>query len=328
MNHPPILLSLCVPTYNRVGTLMCMLKHIVSDPDYNDDVEIVISDNCSTDDTEKQVRSFASNYTNVKYFRNNENVRDRNFYLALSRGEGRYLKLLNDYVAFKDGGLKEMKDFIRRYESEDVNLLFYSRLRSPYRRTKEVVFENVDSFVRSINNKMTWISNYGVWKRNFAELRDDAELWNTQLGQMEWTLHGASLRKTVVVNCHSFETLDVPNKKMSYAFFMPHVVHYYGIYQTYVDKGLISKETIAYDKYRVLSHFVGSRIIQYLYLEKDVPFDKTKARKILDSYFGDIPYYRYLKAKGQILARLQKSGLLPTFKFVRKSVNGFLKDIY
>lgn len=46
------------------------------------------------------------------------------------------------------------------------------------------------------------------------------------------------------------------------------MINYYDIYKTYMDRGLISQGTVDYDKYRVLSHFVGSRIIQYLYLEK------------------------------------------------------------
>ena len=48
-----------------------------------------------------------------------------------------------------------------------------------------------------------------------------------------------------------------------------------------MDRGLISQGTVDYDKYRVLSHFVGSRIIQYLYLEKEVSFDLVTVKKIL-----------------------------------------------
>lgn len=204
-----------------------MLERVIHDPDFDEEVEIIISDNCSTDDTEQQVRRIASKYANVKYYRNKENVKDKNFYLALSRGEGRYLKLLNDYVTFKNGSLKVMKDYIRKYENQDVNLFFYSNLRSPHRASKEVVFENVDSFVHDINNKITWIANFGIWKKNFKELDNSNTLWETQLAQMEWTLHEVSLRKTVVINYHGYETLNVPNKKMSYCFFVSSCNYYY-----------------------------------------------------------------------------------------------------
>ena len=316
------LLSFCVPTFNRVGTLLTMLERVIHDPDFDEEVEIIISDNCSTDDTEQQVRRIASKYANVKYYRNKENVKDKNFYLALSRGEGRYLKLLNDYVTFKNGSLKVMKDYIRKYENQDVNLFFYSNLRSPHRASKEVVFENVDSFVHDINNKITWIANFGIWKKNFKELDNSNTLWETQLAQMEWTLHEVSLRKTVVINYHGYETLNVPNKKMSYAFFVPHVINYYNIYKTYIKRSLITQKTIDRDKYRVLSHFVGSRIIEYLYLEKEVSFDLVTAKRVLDEYFNDVPYYRYLKVKGSFLRVLQRIGFLPALKYIRKNVYG------
>lgn len=319
-NHKEILLSICIPTFNRVDTLMVVLERITADPDFDNEVEIVISDNCSTDETEIQVRKMASKYHNIKYYRNDEDVRDKNFYLALSRGNGQYLKLLNDYVLFKVGGLRIMKDYIRKFDGKNVNLFFYSNLRTPYRYSKEIQLDNVDSFVRAINNKITWITNFGVWKENFKELRDDDMLWKTQLAQMDWTLYAVSLRKSIIVNYHSYETLVVPNKKMSYAFFIPHVVNYYGIYNTYMEQGLISNETIKYDKYRILSHFVGSRIIQYLYLEEVVPFDLATAWSVLDEYFSDIPYYKYLKVKGSFLGGLQRSGLLSVLKSIRKNI--------
>lgn len=315
-----ILLSLCIPTYNRSETLINMLDRVIHDPDFDEEVEIVISDNCSTDDTEVQIRKLASEFTNIRYFRNSENVKDKNFYLALERGRGRYLKLLNDYVFFKNGGLKIMKDYIRKYDNQDVNLFFYSNLRYPYRKSKEVEIENVDAFIRIINNKITWITNFGIWKERFKELRYDNELWKTQLAQMEWTLNEASLRKSIVVNYRHYETISVPDKKMSYVFFVPHVVNYYEIYKSYVERGLISEKTIEYDKYRALSHYVGSRIIQYVYLEKEASFDLITARKILDEYFGNIAYYRYLKIKGRFLGVLQRSGLLPMLKSLRKKV--------
>lgn len=313
-----ILLSICIPTFNRADTLKTVLQRFVSDPDFDEEVEIIISDNCSTDDTEAEISKMASVYPNVKYYRNAENVRDQNFYLALSRGTGRYRKLLNDYLTFKSGGLKLMKDYVRQYENQDVNLFFYSSLRSPYRHSKEVFFENVDDFVRAINNKITWIANFGVWGRYFDELDNSEQLWKTQLAQMDWTLYEMSLRKSVVVNFRNYEAVNVPNKKMDYVFFKPHVVNYYNMYKTYMDQGFLSQKTIDYDKYRVLSHFVGSRIIQYLYLEKEVSFESATAEKILDEYFENIPYYRYLKLKGSFLRMMQKTGALLAIKSVRR----------
>lgn len=52
-NEKKPLLSICIPTYNRAKTLDKTLLTLTGQDFFNvsDDVEIVISDNCSTDDT-------------------------------------------------------------------------------------------------------------------------------------------------------------------------------------------------------------------------------------------------------------------------------------
>jgi abequosyltransferase len=47
------LLSICIPTYNRSQYLKQALETYVSNAAFDDEVEIVISDNASTDNTEK-----------------------------------------------------------------------------------------------------------------------------------------------------------------------------------------------------------------------------------------------------------------------------------
>ena len=296
-----ILLSICIPTYNRVGTLLESVNHIISDPEFDAQVELIVSDNCSTDNTEKEILKISACYNNVHYFKNSSNIKDENFYVALSHGSGLYLKILNDYLYFRPGQLKQMKTYISECIDGQKNLLFYSKLRFPYKSTIDVTFKNMDSFVRAINNKMTWIGNFGVWRHQFNELACDPEIFESQLAQMIWTLHLVSLRDTFVVNCSGFLSAEVPNKSVDYHFFNIHVINYYKIYYSYLKRGLISEKTIQYDKYRILSHFVGTRFIRYYYLKEKASFDLSEAKKELDVCFKDIPYYRYLKIKGAVL---------------------------
>lgn len=89
------------------------IKHFFtfSNPDFNvDEIEVVVSDNCSTDHTKQIVNK----YPFVKYFCNEKNVRDANFSYALQRGSGEYLKLLNDTVRFPSGSLKFILDTIKK----------------------------------------------------------------------------------------------------------------------------------------------------------------------------------------------------------------------
>lgn len=108
------IISICIPTFNRSDTLRRSLEQYVKCAGFDNSVEIVISDNASTDDTAQVALDFAFRYSNIKYFRNKDNIRDSNFELALKRGTGKYLKLQNDASLFDEGALVYMKECIRK----------------------------------------------------------------------------------------------------------------------------------------------------------------------------------------------------------------------
>lgn len=88
-----IKLSICVPTYNRGEILKKTLEGITSQN--LDNIEIVISDNASEDETLKIVSDFQS--LGVKYFRNNQNYGAvYNIIKALELGSGEYVVLSSD----------------------------------------------------------------------------------------------------------------------------------------------------------------------------------------------------------------------------------------
>jgi len=86
MNRP--LVSLCVPTYNRASSLAASLESICGQ-DY-EPVEIVISDNGSTDGTEALCRRVAAQDRRIRYFRQSRNIglyQNHNFLIDASRGQ-------------------------------------------------------------------------------------------------------------------------------------------------------------------------------------------------------------------------------------------------
>ena len=69
MNKP--LLSICIPTYNRAEYLKNSIESIICQDEFkNKQVEIVIADNASTDNTESVARPYAQRYENIFYYRN------------------------------------------------------------------------------------------------------------------------------------------------------------------------------------------------------------------------------------------------------------------
>jgi glycosyltransferase involved in cell wall biosynthesis len=85
--------TIAIPTYNRANKTLPQTLHSALDQTY-ENIEIIVSDNCSTDDTEQVVRRFGAN---VKYVRQSENVGlNGNFNQCVDRATGDYVLLLHD----------------------------------------------------------------------------------------------------------------------------------------------------------------------------------------------------------------------------------------
>lgn len=111
-----IVLSICIPTFNRAANLDLCLKSILEQVGNNEQVEIVISDNESTDNTKEVVSFYSSKYNNVSYFRNDTNIGgNANILHVLTLGKGKYLKLMNDYGGFINGGALKMLEIVKNH---------------------------------------------------------------------------------------------------------------------------------------------------------------------------------------------------------------------
>ncbi|HEU5002985.1 MAG TPA: glycosyltransferase family 2 protein [Actinomycetota bacterium] len=91
----PTLTTIAIPTYNRLGLLERALASAMAQ-DYAD-LEIVISDNASTDGTEQFCRSVCEKDARVRYYRLPENVgHARNFAAAFRHVRGPFFLWLAD----------------------------------------------------------------------------------------------------------------------------------------------------------------------------------------------------------------------------------------
>ncbi len=70
-NHGKASISICVPTFNRADCLPQLLESIAAQ--YTDDIELIISDNASTDSTAVVVAGFQARIARLVYSRADEN---------------------------------------------------------------------------------------------------------------------------------------------------------------------------------------------------------------------------------------------------------------
>lgn len=89
------LVTIAIPTYNRSGLLVRAIFSAQKQTYKN--IEIIISDNCSSDDTEYLCRDIATQDGRIHYFRQAKNIGGTgNFNWLLSRAAGAYFMWLGD----------------------------------------------------------------------------------------------------------------------------------------------------------------------------------------------------------------------------------------
>ncbi|MDO8052206.1 glycosyltransferase family 2 protein [Janthinobacterium sp. SUN211] len=113
----PFILSIVIPTFRRAACLEILLSSITSHLSYfPTDLEIIVLDNASPDNTENIVSEFANTFP-IKYFRHDENIgMDGNIAACFNVASGRYLWVLGDDEILYQGTLNYVLNLCRNRE--------------------------------------------------------------------------------------------------------------------------------------------------------------------------------------------------------------------
>ncbi|MDD5020755.1 MAG: glycosyltransferase family 2 protein [Endomicrobiaceae bacterium] len=261
------LLSICIPTYNRSESLLQTVESIINSDGFDEKVEIVISDNCSTDDTEQICRDYTNKYNNVKYYRQLKptNIADENFIDALSFATGKYIKLNNDTAPFKANTLQFFLNKIQESLADGRQLLFIadihhkkfiSREKFYNKKIKAYLTENLDDFIDIVSTSVTWITNFGCWKEQFTAIVDKKRFIKASFMQVDWTLKlRTEINSTSIYIDDFYDTINV-RKTNKVDFVRVHCNRYLSIYKFYLEQKLIKKETFEREKKRTLFNVI------------------------------------------------------------------------
>lgn len=122
-------LSICIPTYNRASYLRETIESIL--PQLEEGVEIVISDNASTDDTRQMVGEYQALCPAIRYFVNEENLgADKNYRNVIAVASGEYCWFFGSDDCMRDGSIKfvlnelvhDQDIYLCRHTNCDLNL--------------------------------------------------------------------------------------------------------------------------------------------------------------------------------------------------------------
>lgn len=286
------LLTLAIPTYNRAGKLNVLLEQLTTDPAYVPAwVEIVVSDNASTDHTEQVVAKFPT----VRYHRNHENIGYGNFTVVLDLATGRYVRLMNDTARFNPGMLGVMLEQIAQTDSKRENLIFTNELIGFKQGVRAV--GGKDGFVDTMSYLITWIGNFGMWAEDFRSIEDKDRMVKTLMQHVDWLLCMAGNGKQTKIVSQPFVWVDDTKKKGSYDIFDTFITKYLSILSFH----RIGRKAFAVEKYRLFRYFV----LDWYFLlkrDKEYTFDASGTGTIwkrywYEPYFAPLMVLKFLKTR-------------------------------
>lgn len=160
-NEP--VLSICIPTYNRAEKLKCSIGTVIREFYNKENVEILVSDNCSPDETESVMAFILEYYPRVRYYRNDENIGPtRNFISCYQRARGKYVWLFSDDDYLFEGTGDLVTEMLQKEDPvfAAVNA-YWSSGADGYR-----VFTDKNKFLNSVGIYITFISAL-IFRRDY-----------------------------------------------------------------------------------------------------------------------------------------------------------------
>ena len=144
-NEKQPILSICIPTYNRADILRNNLEIISEQLNENrtNEVEIIVSDNCSPDITREVAANMQKLGLPIVYNRNAENIgADGNFLKCMTIASGKY-------VYYRDGFkvILRNNDYILCYEDKEIFLCKKDEMTTRYIR--DIANTDIDNILRN-----------------------------------------------------------------------------------------------------------------------------------------------------------------------------------
>lgn len=186
------LLTIAIPTYNGGKTIESMLDILL--PQIDDRVEVLISDNCSSDNTQIIVSKYLTKYPFIKYIRNKYNIgADRNFLQCMYAAKGMFTMLLSDDDILVENALEKILEFLEK--NYFVSLVFLNTISFKDRYVdishcnvftefskyieKDIVTTDKFVFMEYVGRQWGFTSSF-LWNTNrFREIKNPEKFYGT-----------------------------------------------------------------------------------------------------------------------------------------------------
>lgn len=280
------ILSICIPTYNRSKYLDKCLKSIFDYVGDDKNIEVVVSDNNSEDNTKEIVDKYMSMYNNLKYFKNEQNIGvDRNITEALNRGTGKFLASHGDDDYFAP--LSIYKIINKLYENRECSVFYM------FNRTNASEKKNcgINNFIKDVSFYCTFISGIILNKNDYKIIEDKYKFIHFSLNQVYLQLLILKDNKKYCVLYDYFLAQSGERKPCGYNFAEVFINNYLEILNYFKQYGL-TDNVIKDDKKRLMESMI---LPWYRRIKSgEVKLDITNIDEYINKYYSDEPYFEEL----------------------------------
>jgi len=285
------ILTYGIITYNRSKYLRKSLKSVLDQVGNDELVEVLVSDNCSTDDTKEVVQEFQKKYKNLRYHCNETNVGgDANIHVALREGRGEYVIAAGDDDYPADGTLNLLLTQI--YRHRDCTLFYMTNLNH-----EEGIYEGNGYLdcLDKLSFYITWISGIVVRKDDYAAIVDPEKHVNLHLSQVYMQMK--MLKKNprfFILYGPLFRIGEEGHMPSGYNLIEVFVKNYFDILAETVE---IPPVQLSREKKRVIEEMIYPWCWRVKNLHIKLSLDGIF--EIIQAYYGKEPYY------DQVVSKLQ-----------------------
>ncbi len=329
-------LSICIPTYNRSEFLKeCISSVLASVAGREREVEIVVSDNASTDGTAGVVRAFQETCPWIRFHRNEQNIgAEQNFHLLATLAQGANIWILGDDDRMEPEAIERVLEKIDLgYGLVICNYSVWDKSYSSMKSNdglligKDRVFQDRNELLQRFNLHLSYISSVVIDRAAFLSVTRDEywELIDSGFSYMYAVYAGFALASGPAAYIAAPIVCNRSENSGDYDWYRYFVAGSSLIFDSLPGKGY-AKEAVFHAKHRALADFV---IPHMLYMKLRDEYDHRKALELMYRHYGKDRLFwtmclpRWLMPK--VLIRLMRNGARMLRK-VRAVARGGMDD--
>lgn len=275
-------LSICIPTYNRKSYLERSINALLHQ--LRDDIEVLISNNCSPDDTDEYCKTLDSRIT---YHKQSENIGpDGNFLWLMDNAKGKYIILLSDDDYLEDGAVNRLINFLN---GKEIGLgIINSRCQMKDGRITDLLYgigediefseEEITDFLERVGVQLTFISGLVFNRELLNKVQVKEQYNNTNLLQTCVALKCLEFnKKTALIK--TVTCVAESDNSSGYNFYKVFVKNWHDVlFKVGLSAGLPKKALI-----NVYNRTLGNFVLVFLIKDRlnTIPFESNNRLKYL-----------------------------------------------